>query len=467
MVYPFTEATQRLYQYELYDKLAKGEHKDAFIKESPLVNQEYQRLKYIVANFLGLEAKIFADFLFGTPPQISVTEGNNSFLDAIIQTTKLDTINYESALQNARRGDAVYRLRVETKEGLKPVIRIDNISPFIYFPEFENNTINTEPIRDRLAWVIDEGEKRYLVQEIHTVGYIEYKVNELEKNGKIGAIYAPSKFGLPDNIVETKVSHSLVFHIPNYRDDNEFWGTSDFDDLISIQYGLNNRLTRIGDILDKHSQPILTLPTGILDENGRFDSRNRVMEILDGQKEPQYLTWDSSLESAFKEVDKLLELGLMIAEINPEVLGLGKGGQAESGRALKFKLLRTLAKKDRKARYYENVLKDLLYTAQELCINWNIEINGAKLQGQPQIPQIKFSDTQIQDFKELVEIEGMRLEQGTTTVVDSIIRLDNVDQNVAEEKAKSIEAETSVKSLDDINGSTTRREENQETDDDI
>ena len=67
------------------------------------------------------------------------------------------------------------------------------------------------------------------------------------------------------------------------------------------------------------------------------------------------------------------------AELSGSLFGKDKEGVAESGRALKFKLLRTLAKIKRKQRYYsvalENIFKVALalekVKAEKIDIKWN------------------------------------------------------------------------------------------------
>jgi hypothetical protein len=88
---------------------------------------------------------------------------------------------------------------------------------------------------------------------------------------------------------------------------------------------------------------------------------------IDGAKQ-EYITWDAKLDSAFKQIDKILDMMFLVTETSPASFGLDKGGQAESGRALKFKLLRTISKTARKKRYYDEAIKNILLTAQKLEI---------------------------------------------------------------------------------------------------
>jgi len=65
-----------------------------------------------------------------------------------------------------------------------------------------------------------------------------------------------------------------------------------------------------------------------------------MFEMDEAGNKPEYIVWNANLDSAMKEIDKMVEFLFMFSETSPDALGLGKGGQAESGRALKMKLLR-------------------------------------------------------------------------------------------------------------------------------
>ena len=134
----------------------------------------------------------------------------------------------------------------------------------------------------KLKKTITQGDKCYLHKEIHTPGRIDHEVYQYDPNsGKIIAAMDPELFGIP-KMELTKVGRSLVFFIPNYRD-GEFWGPSDYQDLKSLIYALNNRITKIDNILDKHSDPILAVPPGVIDEDGKVKKESLGMSEVDNE----------------------------------------------------------------------------------------------------------------------------------------------------------------------------------------
>jgi hypothetical protein len=385
------EDRKRLRRYEIYEDLFFGRHFEAYnIKiENENFGREYSKLKYIVANFPGLISKIIADLLFIEPPKIKVPDGDQKFVDGLISENKLRIVNYESAISNSYFGDTVFKLRVDKRDSAddKLSIIIEEVCPKIYFPHVNPFNVKEKPDREDLAWMFEKEGKQYVFKEIYQDGKIYHKVYLLE-GGKLMNEEGTGILGLDaDEVVEeedTLIGESLLVHVPNWRGGNSYFGVSDYYDLESLFFAMNNRLTKVDAILDKHSDPILMVPPGILDEKGKVKRQHMgVIEKGEGEdNDPAYITWDASLEAAFKEIEKLVELTFMMSETAPDILGMGKG-QSDSGRALKFKLLRTIAKAQRKQLYYREALIEVIYKAQKLAKAWDIEIDGKKLQGEP------------------------------------------------------------------------------------
>lgn len=452
--FPYPSEEQRLKDYDYYEKLFMGDHFNAFtIKAgSEQWSREYAKLRYITCNFAGLVSKVAADLLFIESPKISVQDGDQKFLDALMSDNKLRVQNYESAIGNSYFGDAVFKVRVglkSPKDSDSSVI-IDQISPKIYFPTIDPNNVKGDPIDQELAWVVTIGDNKYLRKEIHTPGLIENQVFLLEGDNINGyeikqredlAILGIA--GLADS-QETGIDRSLLIHIPNWRPGMCHYGMSDYNDLDSVFFAINNRMTKMDNVLDKHSDPILALPEGVLDENGKVKRSALGLFVRpDGQDktaDPAYVTWDANLESAFKQIDKLVEMMFMMSETSPDVLGMGQG-QAASGRALKLKLLRTLAKVGRKQLYYREGIIEALYVAQLMAKAHDVSVDGVKLTKDPVKPEVSWKTGLPVDQTEMLTDETMALDAGITSKSDAIQRVYDVEEDVAEELLKEIALE--------------------------
>ena len=436
MEFPYPGSLARLNDYDYYTRLFLGQHFSAFnIRISdPEYNKMYAKLRYVVINFAGLISKICADMLFSEPIIIKVPDGDQEFVDHLWEKNHLDVQCYEAALSASYMGDALFKARIgpRTQNGESEII-LEDITPKIYFPSINGFNVREIPQRQELAWTFRVGNDAYLRKEIHTPGKITNEVFKMEGNKIMGA----AGLGIlddttikPEEIVQ--IEESLLFHTPNWKTGDRYFGLSDYIDLDSIFFAVNNRMSKVDNILDKHGDPILTVPPGILDEKGQVRKKSLgVIEIGEGETgKPEYIVWDAKLESAFTEIEKLVDFMYLTAEISPDILGLGEG-KSESGRALKFKLMRTIAKVARKKLYFDNTIKEMLFTAQKLSKAYNISIEGQKLQGEPVMPEIEWQDGLPIDNSEQIETETKALDAGLTSTKAAMMRIYGVDEEAA------------------------------------
>lgn len=446
-VFPNAKEADRLNDYEYYRKLFLGKHFEAFrIRiEDERYNRAYAKLRYVVVNFAGLLSKIMADMLFSEPITIKVPDGDQDWVDAFWRENQMDVQVYESALGNSYQGDAIFKLRAgprNKKEDAESTVICEDISPKLYFPKIDGFNVRGEPDAVELKWTFKVGEQMYLRVERHEPGKIYNKVYEM-KGDKIMGEVAPANAGLnllPEE--NTNVDDILVYHVANWKTGDRHFGLSDYHDLDYLFYALNNRVSKIDNILDKHGDPILMVPPGVIKEDGTVNKKALgVIEVSEGEtNKPEYIVWDASLQSAFTEVEKLVDFLYLTAEISPDLLGMGEGS-SESGRALKFKLMRTLAKTQRKRLYYDQVLKDLIYDAQVFAKANNLKIDGKALQGEPVKPEIDWKDGLPIDNTELQADLIAAIDAGIKSKKDVIMDLDQIDEKSAEEKLKTIEDE--------------------------
>lgn len=451
--FPDREDRDRIAQYDFYDKLYNGDHFEAFsIRGEDDFSGAYNKLRYVVPNFAGLISRVVADMLFGEKITIDFDDENTQkFADGLIEDNQLINQLYESALANSRRGDSVFKLRVGQRNPFiltqPSSIIAEEVSPSIYFPEFDQNSPRYTPNQDMIAWTFQQAGNTYLHKEIHVPGYIYHEIYNYNPNSrKIINKVDQGLFGF-DEIEETGIERSLVFHVPNFRDGNGFWGTSDYQGLTSLFFAINNRLTKTDNILDKHSDPILAVPPGVLDEDGSIRKEAlgmfEVANDTPGFNKPEYIVWNANLESAEKEIDSLVDLLFTMAEVSPTAVGRDDkgGGRAESGRALKFRLLSAIRKRNRKIRYYDFAIKDMLKVSIELA-NAHLLKAGDVKPGDPDRPTIDWGDGVLNDIVEQTEVEIKRVDAGLSSRADSIARLDGLTPDEAKDKVKEIDEES-------------------------
>ena len=455
-IYPKQEDRDRQDRYAHYDKFYNGNHFDAFaIKGEKNFTERYKRLRYIAAPFAGLMSRTMADMMFGEPMRIDMNDKNNQlFVDALFQKNQLPTQLYESELVNSRRGDSLFKIRVGQRNpqaiGSDVEIIIEEVTAAIYMPELNQSGSRYTPSKEVLATTFEREGNTYLHKEVQVPGFIFNEVYMYDpQSHKIIAEMNPESFGYA-KMQETNIKNrTLLFHVPNIRDGFGYFGTSDYADLEPLFFALNNRLTMTDNILDRHSDPILAVPPGVIDENGNVNKSALQMFEVDnenpGFNKPEYIVWNANLESAFKEIDKLIEMLFLFSEVSPAGTPADKaGGQAESGRALKFRLLSSIRKKNRKIRYYDQAIKDMVETAIELAIANGIKIDGLK-PSKVERPKIKWPDGIINDEVEQTNMAVTRVDAGLSSRADEIAKLDDISPEEAKKKVAEIDEENDPK----------------------
>lgn len=449
-VFPPLHDRKRLNRYKANKMLFNGRHDDVYkrVQDAMEHGKDADYLTYIVANFASVISFTCADLLLGTPfDVIAGKEGGET--DKAVKQMLIDNDFYrkvyEGELSRSYRGDSVLKVRYgKPKWWSSPQTIIEYVPASIYFPHLNADNIQEES-GATLAWIKRSGDQLYLRKEIHVPGEIRNELYHLkgdkigDRISKPGSIFDEYKDW--QDVEKTGYSGILVEHVPNWRLDDEYFGSSDYINLHSIFDEINNRISQISAILDKHADPILIGPNELMmDKNGR-EKRNisrRDMSFT-GISDPEdanmfkYLTWDAHLEAAFKQIDSLVDMMMLVAEISPSIFGMDKYGIAESGRALRFRLLRTLQKINRKKLYLDTGIRNILYAAQVIDNRF-----GSKRYNVEDV-SITWHVNLPKDDKE--DAETMQIRTGNKSTISqkaAIQRMDGVTAEQAEEMCAEI-----------------------------
>lgn len=444
----------RVDKYKRNEQLFLGQHLAAFNTTAGdnLMKKELQQLRYVAVNFAGMLSRLSADMLFGFEeyPRISFSKKElEEWFEQFDFTNNLSVQMYENATENSFRGDGLFRLRSENKQ-----LIIEDINPESWFPIYDKGNVRKKPIGHIIQWKTSNylltNEKsvpfEITVQEKHTKGQIETSAFVCNEKGETQMTLSVEQLKVLgyEPLVKTNIDEMLVFHVPNTRINSTFYGLDDYHDLLPLMFAINNRLTKIDNVLDKHGDPILAVPEGVLDENGQVNKQAfGLIEVASGEgtTKPEYIVWDAKLESSFSMIDRLLDFLFMTSETSASAFGMDKNGVAESGRALKFKMLRTLAKKHRKQAYYDSVMKEMIFVAQKFAKANGLECGGKKVTTDPEIPQIEWKDGIINDETEMIDVEARKLESGLTSRVEVLMRMEGITKEQAEERVKAAQEE--------------------------
>ncbi|MBN9415988.1 MAG: phage portal protein [Candidatus Eremiobacteraeota bacterium] len=463
---PTREDAERRAKYAYYEEIFDGDFLTAFAHKSADLDPGET---YLGADWGSLICKVNADMLFGQPPIVSVGDDQRQ-LDQLLKNCDLFALLNEAALPQAFRGDAVLLLEWSSEKQTPVVTEIPACNYFCLRSRDNDRKI----LEEALAWEVHIGIDTYLRVDRYKKGQITrecYLVGnpvgtpwEVEDCGivkfkKTTKVDLSAAYPDPDDepVPPEKGTYSLpngrspIFPIPNQRHGSRFFGISELaGGLPSLIDAFNQRLTELHEVLSKHSDPKLLLPEGVLDKNGRIRSEDLgVIEIPNESENGdvfKYLIWDGQLIPATGELKILEELIFKFSETSPAIFGSDKAGSIESGRAMKFRFQRTLAKIARKVRIWDPILKELIYLIHWLAAENAMEItfpDGAKEKVKPptRYAELAWQNGLPQDTKEQIEIESQRVLSGLTSRVKAIQRLDQSSEQKAEDELETIAEE--------------------------
>ena len=449
--------------YQQYQELYDNDHVKAFDGILQQISPMFLtgKSRFIQINLFSLISHTWSNLLFEEFPRIQANDPYNPFVEKLTTDSKFQTILYENAIASSYNGDCFLKIRADDGTLIIEDHPAENVSI-----EYHGGNPRLDPIAYHLHFYKKHDDKYYVLRESHYKGRIESKAYELPSlQSKTVKTQAPlSIFGDISPVVTTNVDDFLVFHIKNVGKVGSIRGVSDYQDIMGLILSLENRISRNEDILDRHGKPILIAPTDTFyqydPETGKKKKLNKddidVVEIerdADGKVSSgdaiKYLTWDAQLEATFKQIDKLIELVLMVAQVAPTLVGLNpRGGIPESGTALRYRILQTISRKNQKKLYWDKMLKRLFETAILYAKAKNLSFKETFIEsGTNTLPEIQITwyDGVLKDERELTETEAMKVEKGFSTQVDSIAIVQDMLPAEAEAYKKKIDAEKKEK----------------------
>lgn len=422
--------------------------------------EEWATKEFIIDNKAQLINKVSADLIAGKRLSIKFEDADHppedlvTWLEEFAEYNHLPTRIPEAAMRNSALGDQYFELSIEDGE-----IKVAYIEPHYVDISFKHDEI----LFYELAWEIEievpekgmfaKGKKKvkkYVQKKIHYPGKIRWELYEMkgeefipvplatnpdnlellekaarEPNFKILIADEDSEVGEKevDDIafaffVEefTGVDEPLLIHWPNYKM-FEIFGVSDNGVIENLQNALNNRETQLNDILDKHGDPAMYGDASFLDLSGNLEMSGgggRFFPVQQGDSPPGYLEWGGKIADSHREVERLYKAILDNTETSPALLGDDKGG-TQSGRALMYKLIRSLAMATRKSTYMKNAFSKLVQVAQKLKIVW---IDGVGVTSVDQEVPTEWEDVLVPTF----EIQSS-IPTDTRELIDLVVKL--------------------------------------------
>lgn len=437
---PKTE-TARLERYTQNEALFDGRHAEVFKVLLNLFSThtaEYNKL-IVITNWHRRLSSLWADFLYGEQPTATAADTPDAaeqvYCDDIVARTGFWRLQWTRQIDVSRFGLGVVEAYFENGGA-----KLQVVHPSKYFPIYDSFG-RVESVM--IAWLEDIGyvdhvKARTLHVRIHRPGQIETRQYRVSGTGKI------LEMTEKPIVEETGVDELLVSVVENMATSS---GTTvdDYGDLDSIIKRIESRLTRVGRILDVHSEPMLYVgeDTGafIKTETGEwvYDSKQKVFSLPADAIPPGYVTWDGQLSAAFEEIKALIDQLYIISETCEACFNPAALGAQISGTALRLMLFVPLKKVDRLKLAADPAIRRELQTFAAL------ETAKGRAGAIPlEYVHISWQDGLPEDFKEVVQNITMLKAQGLIWDRKALELLYHLSGPALDEAREALQAERAM-----------------------
>lgn len=437
--FPTHEQTELLKEYENNEKLFRGKHQELF-----KMSEYYKKLNPNLAENIKLAVNMpasvtraYTDLLFGMFPDIKVNEADAAWLDNFMLENDLENELLQGGDAQSIRGVTLLQLWREdgTGKARMKVISAENWFPVVsqsLKDKFDAHVVGWFEPTERMTSI---GNEKFITfhADIYFKDYIYY----IDYETQDGLVKYITERNTPDNI--RNINDFLIVPIYNLTVDNCWRGISDYADCFDLFAELDNRLSQYSKILDKHADPTLLGSERhmsiMYDQFGRvtnkFFQREDFMTVGDDEMKPEYLVWDAKLDATDKHIDRIMNMLYMVTDTSAILFGQFGQGNIPSGSGTKKLLMRTLARKNRKALQWVAGL----YKAIKLC--YKLE-TGSELTSL----SIKFKSGLPIDEFEAAQIISMRASGKQTMSTERILELwDDLSPEEVKRELERIEDE--------------------------
>lgn len=373
------KTVERIAQYEQYERFYDNDY-NTQEKNALDVDARF----YIAANIVKSIVDVTPDFLFGEAPRI--TAQNQDLIDKIIDSTHFNTLFYRCALTSSLKGDAIIKLYVHNNQ-----VKAQLIQPELFYPV---TNIHGELVEVNFLTEISSDDNfiyylRESITETSIKRFLEKRAQTQNKtiDNDLTQVLSVTEHPLTKDLKpeeENIFGVIPIVHIPNYLTSDDYFGVSDLKGSETLVLSINKRLSEIDYIITKHADPKLQVPQNILDSQQAYniiattgttfvhqdgiDNKNfKVIETNPNDKDMKYVQPNLDLTSAFDELDRLVNYLLLQTKTSPSLVQSYRNNtSAESGKALRLRLMDTERKLRQKKAYYYKAIKEFFDIAHIL-----------------------------------------------------------------------------------------------------
>lgn len=356
-----------------YRQIFDGSHREYFYVQDNTqhrfksVGPNFSRVLYLVDNMPGMCTLKHADILLGEPVEITPAEELDedervlAAIRRIRRQSRLDAALYDVVAQLGWAGRAY--LQAVVRNG---AVLLEPVDPATVHRHVEPGGSALTGVTIKQLLVI--AGKPHLRVTHHAPGMIHHRLYRLNERNRVDA-QADLSLLRPGLAADqpTGLDGLAIIEFCNYTTGGV--GASDYaggpETLVDE---INNRLTQISLILDKHGDPAMVALEELFDDQGNLKISGRAIATatMDKGDPVRYLTWDAKLEFHAGQLDRSMQAFLRSQEVAPALVGLGGNTSAEGWKKFKLQIHQTLARVNRKQLHVAPSLAEAMRVAMTL-----------------------------------------------------------------------------------------------------
>jgi len=425
---------------DLYENRQKG-----VLGLHEIIEKQYKNAKDVVYLAHAIPARIsdfYGDFVQGNVSQLTITtteEGDQEFIDEVVDYNDLKEMVYDYGVDQSEFG----YIALHTWKDDEDVTHIDQIPQDQYFPQADGSVIistyrkDSRGVTDQFYALTQnfqiENGKVVITREgwkADANGVLIEKVDLSIVNELIGIEYEETQ--------TLEIDIIPIVQVDNGKQMSSGFGKSDYNDILPQLAELNERSTHISTQLLKNLDAKMQIPKTdqTTDEDGNLKQWDTL--VVEGKEhaDAKYiLNTNPLIESTEKHIELQVKMISFLSSV--PMFELLKSSMPERVEALRIQLFSAIRKTDTKRSKIEKGLKDILKIAGKLS---SIEIEDITM---------KFGDVLPVDEYQQARTEEVRIKSGNTSKQSSIKRLDNVNDEVADEELEKISEEDKIAGVGD------------------
>jgi len=442
--FPSDSEKVRIYEVTTYLDLYENRQKGVLGLHEIIENQ-YKNAKDVVYLAHAIPARIsdfYGDFVQGNVSQLTITteeENHQEFINGVVDFNDLKEMVYDMGVDQSEFG--YFALHTWKDENDRTYI--DLIPQDQFFPQSDGSVIistykkDDRGVTDQFYALTQnyqlEGDKVVITRQgwkADSKGVLVEEVNIKVLNELIGIEYEETQTLEIDTIP--------IIQVDNGRPMSSGYGKSDYNDILPQLAELNERATHISTQLLKNLDAKMQIPKTdqTTDEDGNLKQWDTL--VVEGKEhaDAKYiLNTNPLIESTEKHIELQVKMISFLSSV--PMFELLKSSMPERVEALRIQLFSAIRKTDTKRSKIEKGLKDILKIAGKLS---SIEIEDITM---------KFGDVLPVDEYQQARTEEVRIKSGNTSKQSSIKRLDNVNDEVADEELEKISEEDKIAGVGD------------------